>query len=273
MGGIEVGDLYPPRIMAIINLSKDSFYSSSVYDDEKKLIDYLHELSKQKPDFIDVGGISSAPSFLYGEREANKKREFENIKRFLEAYKESQLSIPVSIDTSDLTVAEFALNNGATIINDIYGLKKNDIAKVISDHGASSIIMACKSIPGDVYEIDTIKNELKVSVDIALEAGIEKTSISLDPGLGGWVKDRGTINDYIIIKQLDKIKQLGFPVLIGISRKSFIGKIVNKPPNGRLYGSLAATVISILNGGNIIRTHDIEPIRDLINIMEFYKEV
>ncbi len=261
--------------MSILNLSPTSFYKASIKTTENAIKKHLKEVIENKADFIDVGAISSAPAFLYNQVE--KISETEEIKRlslFFKIYQDLELNIPISIDTRSAKTADYALSNGATIINDISGFKTDlKLPSVISNYNASTIIMACQNTPGDVFTMDKILDELKKSIDIGISAGIERKHITVDPGLGGWVSQRQYTDDYIIINGLRKLRQLGQCLLVGISRKSFIGTLINAPPDKRLWGSLAATVIAILNGAHIVRTHDIQETKDASIVTDFLKKL
>jgi dihydropteroate synthase len=160
------------------------------------------------------------------------------------------------------------------MINDISGLKSDSMmAKTVSEYDAAITLMACKYKPGDVFKISDILKELSKSINVALDAGISQKRIILDPGLGGWVPERKPHDDYQIINRLDEIKSLGYPILVGISRKSFIGAITNKKPDKRLWGSLAATTIAIRNGAHIVRTHDVEETKDVCLVVDYLKSL
>jgi dihydropteroate synthase len=160
------------------------------------------------------------------------------------------------------------------IINDISGFKSDPkLVDVISNHSASAIVMACRQIPGDVFLIDDVLKELEASIHLGLNAGIEKSRIIIDPGLGGWVPQRQIEDDYNLIKHLMILRELKHCILVGISRKSFIGKVLNSPPEDRLWGSLAATTVAILNGTHIIRTHDVKPTRDVCIITDYMRKI
>ncbi len=275
IGEISYGDGYKTLIMGVLNLSPASFYRGSITESSNTIQKKIIEFMTEKADIIDVGAISSAPSFIYDSVEDfSESKEIERLRKFFESIKEIGSQIPISVDTQSHKTAEFALNSGASMINDISGLKADVMmAKTISEFNASVTIMACQSQPGDVFEITDILIELQKSIDLALDAGISRKNIVIDPGLGGWIPERKTENDYLIIQQLDKLRKLNQPILVGISRKSFIGSIIEKKPNNRLWGSLAATSIAINNGAHIIRTHDVKETRDTCLIIDYMKSL
>ncbi|MHA1346857.1 MAG: dihydropteroate synthase, partial [Candidatus Heimdallarchaeaceae archaeon] len=177
--------------------------------------------------------------------------------------------IVLSVDTTRKSVAEYSLNTGVKVINDISGFKKEkEMAKCIAEFDASVVLMAAKSDPGDVYEINDILHELQKSLSIGVEAGIEKQNMSVDPGIGSW-EARDFKHDYSIIKNLKEFRKLESPIYIGISRKTSIGKIINNaPPEERLFGSLGATIVAIVNGAHVIRTHDVRPTLEAVKVAE-----
>ena len=275
LGPVDVGDNVGTRLMAVMNLSPSSFFKGSIKKSELEIQSHLEHVIDTGTDFIDVGAISSAPTFLYEKREfISTNTEIDRFSVFFKVYKDINAEIPISVDTQSSKVAEYALSRGAMIINDISGFKSDSkLVDVISNHSASAIVMACHQIPGDVFLIDDVLEELETSIHLGLNAGIEKSRITIDPGLGGWVPQRQIEDDYNLIKHLPKLRELKHCILVGISRKSFIGKVLNAPPEDRLWGSLAATAVAVLNGTHIIRTHDVKPTRDVCIITDYMKKI
>lgn len=281
LGRITIGDNEKTRIMGIINLSPTSFYKGSIKQSEKEIESKLQNFADLKSDFIDVGAISSAPVFLYKEQEnSSEEVEIDRLSKFFSVYNDMGLNIEISVDTQSSKTANYALSKGASIINDISGFKNDpNIPRIISDHEASSIIMSCRNKPGDVFFIDDMIKELEISRNIGIKAGIKKANIIIDPGLGGWVPQRDSKNDFTIINELVKLRQLNQCILVGISRKSFIGKILSISQKReimaeeRLWGSLAATTVAILNGAHIIRTHDVQETTDICIVTDYLKNM
>ncbi|MFX1286170.1 MAG: dihydropteroate synthase [Promethearchaeota archaeon] len=273
LGNIEVGDRVRTHLMAIINLSPSSFFKGSIKQSEDEIRFYLEHIIEGGADFIDIGAISSAPAFLYkGKEKVSESTEIDRLSYFFKVYNEMGLNIPISVDTQSSITAEYALSQGTTIINDISGFKSDPkLPYVVSEYSASAIVMACRRVPGDVFSIKEVLIELGNSIQLGVNAGIEKSRIIIDPGLGSWVTTRQTENDYKLIVNLAKLRELKHCILVGISRKSFIGKILNVPPEKRLWGSLAATTVAILNGAHIIRTHDIKATKDVCLITDYIK--
>jgi dihydropteroate synthase len=270
LGGLPVGDDYSTLIMGVVNLSPTSFFQGSISNTQTEIKTKVLNFITEGADIIDVGAVSSAPSFIYEKSEMiSRSAEIERLAVFFQAIADIDVKIPISIDTQSHKAAEFALKHGASIINDISGLKKDKMmAKVVSQYDASIIVMTCQKQPGDTYKLPGITKELQTSINSAVKAGIPHSKIIIDPGLGGWIPDRKPEHDYIIINQLDKLRILEQCILVGISRKSFIGAVLNKPPEDRLWGSLAATSVAIINGAHIVRTHDVQITKDACLVLD-----
>ncbi len=274
---VTIGDNEPVRLMAAVNLSQESFYKGSIvnfnnYDELEKKI---QTLLGQGTEIFDLGPKSSAPIDIYGNETAiSEEEEINRIKQPLNILRDLDENALISIDTQSSLVADYALSHGADIINDISGLKfDKKLARVIGDHSAYAIVMASDKKPGDVYEKESVIKALKSSYDLASEY-IPRNHLIIDPGIGGWVPQRTPDHDFKLILDTPEIKkQLQSPVLIALSRKSFIGKTLDLPPAERLNGSLSATAISVLYGANIIRTHDIKETREAIIIAEKFKKL
>jgi dihydropteroate synthase len=281
LGRITVGDNVKTRIMGIINLSPTSFFKGSIKQSNKEIESQLLSIADSNANFIDVGTISSAPVFLYKQQEEiSTKIEIQRLTNFFSVYNNLGLNIDISVDTQSSKTANYALSQGASIINDVSGFKSDpDLPRIISEYNGSAIVMSCRKKPGDIFSIDDIITELNISRNLGVRAGIKKSDIIIDPGLGGWVPQREAKDDYVIIKHLAQIRQLSQCILVGISRKSFIGKILSisqdrdVPPEERLWGSLAATTVAILNGAHIIRTHDVQETADVCLITDYLKKI
>lgn len=245
--------------MGILNITPDSFSDGGKYFDSdiqmQKIIADAVRMEREGADFIDVGGESTRPG-------AQKVSAEQEIQRVIPVIKEikKHLSIPISIDTYKHEVAEEALKAGAVIVNDISGFQFDDkIAGITKKYNASCILMHIKGTPKEmqnnpVYEnvIEEIKEYLSKSISIARQAGIEQ--IIVDPGIGFGKTFEHNIE---IIKNLNNFNSLGYPLLLGLSRKRFINEIYESAVNDRIEGTMAANTVGILNGANIIRVHDV----------------
>jgi dihydropteroate synthase len=273
LGNIGVGGNNPIRIMGILNTSPESFYKKSVKTTKQQITNSIKQMEIDGADFIDVGGMSTAP---YLSTSVSEKIES---KRILNAVKIIQniSNLPISVDTCRANVAKSALEQGVEIINDISGLKYDEkMISIISKHMPSLILCAfdSKLVVGD---IKSTKNLLNDSLKIAKIAGIPSSKIVLDPSIGFFrrsgkgsfftkIKSDWLERDLLIIQNLKSIKQK-YPILISVSNKSFIGKLLGKEDvSDRLSGSLAAEVVSVLNGADIIRTHNVAETKDAIKI-------
>lgn len=274
IGNVRVGGKNPVRIMAILNTSPESFYKKSVNTTKTHIKNTVKQMENQGADFIDVGGMSTAPylSTLVSEKVESK--------RILNAIKIIQnfTNLPISVDTCRAKVAQDSLEYGVEIINDISGLKYDEkMQEVISKFVPSLILCAYNSkiILGN--SIQTTKKLLKESLKIAKKSNVPSEKIVLDPAIGFFrktgkgpfftkIKSDWLERDLSIIKNLNLIKQ-NYPILISVSNKSFLGEIIGKEnPSDRLFGSIAAETVSVLNGADIIRTHNVEATKDAIMV-------
>lgn len=274
---LRIGGNESVRLMAAINLSKESFYKGSVIDflNESELEKKLKSLIEEGTEIFDLGPKSSAPTTIYGtETEISVNEEIKRISKPLKILNDLNQDIIVSVDTQSSKVADYAFNLGADIINDISGLHfDSNLRKVIGDHSGFLIAMANGNRPGDVYTKDRVIQALETSINMALEF-IPRHNIIIDPGIGGWVPERTPEHDFQLILDTPQIKKrLQCPALIALSRKSFIGKILKLPPNERLNGSLAATAIAVMKGADIIRTHDVKETKQVLQISEQFKRL
>ncbi|MHA1482878.1 MAG: dihydropteroate synthase [Candidatus Heimdallarchaeaceae archaeon] len=273
LGNLQIGDNYPARIIGVVNLSEASFFRGSVASSQNELQISIEKMINDGANGIDIGAQSTRPIQIYGGKgRLNENQELETVKKAVKVSLDvlsSYNEIVLSVDTMKKSVAEYSLKAGVRVINDISGFKKEkEIAKCIAEYDASVVLMAAKSEPGDVYEINDILHELQKSLSIGVEAGIKKQNMLVDPGIGSW-EARDYKHDYSIIKNLKKFRKLETPIYIGISRKTSIGKILDEaPPEERLYGSLGATIVAIVNGAHVIRTHDVRPTLEAVKVAE-----
>lgn len=219
-------------------------------------------------DILDLGAESSRP----GSKPISEQEELDKLLPVI-ALLVKNFDVPISIDTYKPVVADAALQTGAKIINDITGLQKfPEMAEVVARFGAGVVLMHMQGTPSTMqvnprYEnvVQEISEFLQASIKIAEAAGILPDQIAIDPGIGF---GKSLQHNLEILKNLDTFMQLGKPVLLGVSRKSFIGDILQLPAEERLGGSLAATVMGVNKGASIIRTHDIKATREAVKIAE-----
>lgn len=260
------------KIMGILNVTPDSFYDGGKYLDVKKAVEHAIEISKYA-DIIDVGGESSRPGAEQVPAEVELKRVIPVIKEI-----SKRIDVKISIDTTKSIVAEEAINAGASIINDISGLRFDEkMADVAAKYNVNVVLMHMKGTPKTMqlnpyYDnvIEEILSFLKERIDFAVSKGIKREKIIIDPGIGFGKRVEDNLN---IIKNLSKFKILNCPILIGTSRKSFIGALTNTPPEERLEGTIASNVIAIMNGADIVRVHDAKEMYKAIKIVDAVKNV
>jgi len=245
-------------IMGILNTTPDSFSDGGRYLDPELAVERALHMAEEGAHIIDIGGESTRPGSSPVSLEEEIKRVVPVIERLAK-----KLDIPISIDSSKAEVAKRALHAGADIINDISALRADDqMAEVAAKAGCPIILMHMKGTPADMQQspaygslVDEILSFLEESIDIATEAGIASDKIIIDPGIGFGK----TLSDNLqIINRADEFKVLGKPLLIGPSRKSFIGEILDDKEADRLEGTLAACTLAMARGVHIIRVHDVK---------------
>ena len=260
--------------MGILNTSPESFYKKSIQNSKQKISDAIKQMEIDGADFIDIGGMSTAP---YLSTIVSEKVESSRIEKAIKIIQNSS-NLPISVDTCRSPVAESALELGVEIINDISGLKFDDKMKeVVLNYNPSLILGAFDKKPALGNPLTVTKKLLKQSLDIIEKINFSKNKIVLDPSIGFFrksgkgpfftkIKSDWVERDLQIIKNLNLIKDK-IPILVSVSNKSFIGKVLGKEnPSDRLYGSIAAEVICVLKGADIIRTHNVSETKDAVRI-------
>ncbi len=266
--GLSVGDFAPVRIMAVLNVSPESFYQGSVRINLAQLAEAAQIMASAGADIIDVGAMSTAP---YLKTQISEDEETDRLAHAIETIA-TTVAIPISADTQRAKPAAAALAAGARIINDVSGLKRDpDMARLIATSGAGAVFMASEITPEAGEPMQRIRVALQASLNLAAQAQIPADRIVLDPGVG-FFRQPGVPWyewDCIVLRELTSLRVLGFPLLIGVSRKSFIGKILNQPNAAdRLIGSLACAAIAVNNGAHIIRAHDVKETVEAVRMAE-----
>jgi len=261
-------------IMGVLNITRDSFSDGGLYFDKSAAIKRALQMVEEGADIIDIGGESTRP----GAEPVAIEEELRRTIPVIEALAK-EINVPISIDTYKSEVAEKALAAGASIVNDISGLRFDpEMAKVVSDYKVPVVIMHIKGRPKDmqqnpVYEalVPEIMDYLREGIRLAKESGVLEDKIIIDPGIGFGK----TFNQNLeIINNLHEFTLLEKPILIGPSRKAFIGKILgNVSETDRLEGTSAAVAISIMNGANIIRVHDIKEMVRVAKVADAIKNL
>ena len=242
-------------IMGILNVTPDSFYDGGKYFSLENAIEHAKKMEREGADIIDIGGESSRPF----SKRIDEKEEMNRVLPVIEALKD-EIKIPISIDTYKPNVASNAIEHGAAMINDIMALR-NGMEDVAREYDVPVVLMHMKGTPETMqispYYEDVMAEIIKFfgeRIKFALKNGIDEEKIIIDPGIGFGKRQEDNLQ---ILQHLEELKSLGMPILIGTSRKSFIGNILQLSPEERLEGSIASAVIAMLNGANIIRCHDV----------------
>ena len=245
--------------MGIINLSPDSFFKNGI-EDINVAVDTALQMQRDGADIIDVGAESTRP----GSKPVPVKQEIEKVQKFLKLFRKKS-KLPISVDTYKPEVAIVALSEGADIINDIYALryKNKEMVKIVAKNKAAVILMHMKKNPLTMQQnirynniLSDIFNFLSKQLDFALDNGIKKESVIIDPGIGFGK----TVEDNLfIIKRLFEFKSLNVPVLMALSNKSFLAKVIGTEDfNERQTATIVANMVSVMNGADILRVHDVK---------------
>ena len=263
--GSRTLDLSKPKIMGVLNITPDSFSDGGKYQSLDHALSACEKMIDEGASIIDVGGESTKP----GSSPIEAGIQIDRVIPVIQSIKKNFDTI-VSVDTGDPVVMREAIKNGAEIVNDVYALKNTVDMDFLSGENKAICLMHMKGSPSTMQEnpvyddlMTEIKDFLEERINFCLRAGKNRESLIIDPGFGFGKTLRHNI---LLLKNIKQLKCLKVPICVGISRKSFIGKITNKIINERLYGSLGATLIAIQNGANIIRTHDVGPTKDIINL-------
>jgi len=265
--------LTKPALMGILNVTPDSFSDGGLYNTYQKAIKRVDEMVAEGADIIDIGGESTRPG-------AESVIEKEESARVIPVIKEvvRKFDIPISIDTRKTEVAKKALDAGACMVNNVDGLKENkEFGKLVARYNVPIILMHMRGNPKTMQKdikyrsvVSDIIEELKDSIALAQDAGIREDNILVDPGIGF---GKTTSDNLKIINRIDDFKVLGKSVVLGPSRKSFIGNVLNLDVNERLEGTLATVAYAVLNDVNIIRVHDVVETRRVIDMIIAIKDV
>nr|WP_164671109.1 dihydropteroate synthase [Virgibacillus doumboii] len=247
--------------MGILNVTPDSFSDGGSYSSVDRAVEHAVLMEQQGADIIDIGGESTRPDH----DPVSMEEELERVLPVIRAVKE-HVSIPISIDTYKAETARQAVEAGAEIINDVWGAKREPaIAEVAAEHNVPIILMHNRTNMDYTSIIDDMKQDLQASIDIALEAGVPKENIILDPGVGF---AKTSADNLVVMNSLENFTNLGYPVLLAASRKSFIGKILNADPSERDNGTGATTCLGISKGAQIVRVHNVELHLELAKMMD-----
>jgi len=249
-------------VMGIVNATPDSFSGDGLGDDRGGAVAQGMRMVREGADFLDVGGESTRPGHVPITTSEEISRT-ESVVRDLAR----DSGVPVSIDTYKLVVAEAGVAAGATILNDIWGLTRSPaIANLAAQHRCALVVMHNQDgteYAGDL--MDEVKRFLRESARLAVEAGVPRERVIIDPGIGfGKTADQ----NWVVMRRLEELKELGLPILIGTSRKSFIGKLLDLPVGQRVEGTAATVTAAVLRGADIVRVHDVEAMTHVVRVAD-----
>ena len=268
LAGLTVSDGEPlswgrrTYVMGVVNVTPDSFSGDGLAGDAQAAADQALRFEGEGADFIDVGAESTRP----GHVPVTAEEELARLLPPLEAIAQ-RVSIPVSVDTWKAAVARAALETGASIVNDVWGLKADaEVAAVAAEYNAGLVLMHNQQGHSYVSLLDGILASLQSSVDAAMAAGVPRQNIIVDPGIGfGKTADQ----NIEVLRRLDEVKALGWPVLVGTSRKSTIGRLLGGlPPGQRLEGTAATVALAIARGADIVRVHDVREMKRVCQVAD-----
>lgn len=262
--------LDPPRvlIMGIVNVTPDSFSDGGRFLDPEAAIAHACDLVRQGADLLDIGAESTRPG-------SESVEEAEEIRRLLPVVQEvcRRVTVPVSVDTMKSGVARAALEAGASIINDVSALRADpDMAGVVADREAGLVLMHMQGTPRDMQRaphyrdvVAEVRAFLDERAEAALARGVSRSHILLDPGIG-FGKNRD--HNLALLARLPELAELGYPLLVGVSRKGFIGQILDRPVEERLMGTAGAVAAAVMGGAQVLRVHDVAAMRDVAAVVE-----
>ena len=263
---IELGER--TLVMGVLNATPDSFFDGGAYFEPKKATEQAWRICDEGADILDIGGESSRPS----SDGVSLAEELKRVVPVLDALA-GKYPLPISIDTSKAEVARAALQRGAVLINDITSLQRDPrIAEEVASFQAALILMHMRGTPKTMQTLapspdilTEIEQWAKEAVARARKSGVSCDKIILDPGIGF---GKSVNQNLEILRNLDRLAGAGFPLLVGTSRKSFIGALLDKPEEERIWGTGATVAASILFGAHIVRVHDVAPMRDIARIID-----
>jgi dihydropteroate synthase len=242
-------------IMGVLNVTPDSFSDGGEYLDASAALRHARTLADEGADIVDVGGESTRPGHTPVGPEEEQRRVLPVVRALA-----CNLPVAISIDTYKASTARLALEAGAAIVNDVWGLQRDpEMAAVVASHGATVVVMHNRAAADPALDVvDDMRRFFDQSLGLARRAGVADDRIILDPGIGFGKTAEQNLE---ALRRLPELKALGFPVLVGVSRKSVLGRFYDPgvPPSERLFGSIGAHVLAVSRGADIVRVHDVRP--------------
>jgi dihydropteroate synthase len=249
-------------VMGIVNMTPDSFSGDGLAGRPDEAVSRGLRMVAEGADLLDVGGESTRP----GHQPVSESEELRRVLPVVEALV-ARAGVPVSIDTTKPGVARAALGAGASLVNDIWGLRRApELASLAADQGAALVVMHNQA--GAEYAQDLlaeIKQRLREAVARAVAAGLPRERVIVDPGLGF---GKTPVHDLVVLRRLAELRELGQPVLVGPSRKSYLGRIFGLPEGERLFGTAASVAAAVLRGADVVRVHDVREIAQVVRVAE-----
>ncbi len=259
-------DLSKPRVMGIVNVTPDSFSDGGKFNTTEKAIEHALQLVEEGAEILDIGGESTRP----GATPVPLDEELKRVIPVIEGLRD--VGVPLSIDTYKPQVMQAAITAGADIVNDVCALREPQALEIVAASKAGVCLMHMQGRPQTMQadpQYDNVVSEvtdfLKARLDAAEQAGIDRSRIVLDPGFGF---GKRTAHNLTLLNHLNDIQALGLPLLIGLSRKSVLGQVVGSSVDERIHASIAASVVSVMKGANIVRVHDVKPTIDALKIVQ-----
>lgn len=261
-------------VMGIVNVTPDSFSDGGKFFSPEVAISHASKLITQGADIIDIGGESTRP----GADQVSESEELKRVIPVIEKIRTDNPTILISIDTTKASVAKHAVEAGADIINDVSGLSfDNNMIGIVESFNIPVVIMHMKGNPQNMQlnpKYKDIVNEIldffKMKIKIAIQSGINRSMIILDPGIGF---GKTVEHNFELLSRLNEFNVLELPIMIGPSRKSFIGITLDLPPEDRVEGTAAAVSAGVMNGASIVRVHDVKSMKRVVRIIEKVRNV
>ena len=256
------------HLMGILNVTPDSFYDGGKYINPDHAVNQAIQMVEEGADVIDIGGESTRP----GAKEIPVQEELNRVIPVIERLK-GKIASPISIDTRKAKVAKLAIDAGANLINDVSGFAFDaDMINVAREYNVPVVLMHMRGTPHNMQSLTDyddlvldVYSELKNTVEAAINTGIKEDKIIIDPGIG-FSKTRE--DNYILLKELNYFHKMGYPLLIGVSNKSFIGWKLNLPESERMLGTAAAVAVSVMQGAHFVRVHDVKEMNQVVQIVD-----
>jgi dihydropteroate synthase len=252
--------------MGIVNVTPDSFSDGGKFNTTEKAIEHALQLVEEGAEILDIGGESTRP----GATPVPLDEELKRVIPVIEGLRD--VGVPLSIDTYKPQVMQAAITAGADIVNDVCALREPQALEIVAASQVGVCLMHMQGRPQTMqadpqYDdvVSEVRNFLKARLDAAEQAGIDRSRIVLDPGFGF---GKRTAHNLTLLNHLNDIQALGLPLLIGLSRKSVLGQVVGSSVDERIHASIAASVVSVMKGANIVRVHDVKPTIDALKIVQ-----